>query len=36
MGENKQNKPEFQFTKEHKRLLLGSGFLLAASAIGPA
>ena len=36
MGENKQNKPEFQFTKEHKRLLLGSVFLMATSAIGPA
>lgn len=36
MGENKQEKSEFQFTKEHRRLLLGSVFLMATSAIGPA
>ncbi|UXV35382.1 divalent metal cation transporter [Staphylococcus sp. IVB6181] len=36
MGENKQGKSEFEFTKEHKRLLLGSVFLMATSAIGPA
>lgn len=36
MGENKQAKSEFQFTKEHRRLLLGSVFLMATSAIGPA
>lgn len=36
MGENKQTKTDFEFTKEHKRLLLGSVFLMATSAIGPA
>ncbi len=27
---------DFEFTKTHKRLLLGSVFLMATSAIGPA
>ncbi|AMY06230.1 divalent metal cation transporter [Staphylococcus condimenti] len=36
MGEKNQTKTDFEFTKEHKRLLLGSVFLMATSAIGPA
>ena len=37
MGERlKKEKKDFQFTKNHKRLLLGSVFLMATSAIGPA
>lgn len=39
MGENLnklENPGEFKFTKAHKRLLLGSVFLMATSAIGPA
>lgn len=36
MGEKNQTKMDFEFTKEHKRLLLGSVFLMATSAIGPA
>ena len=31
-----ENNESFQFTKTHKRLLLGSVFLMATSAIGPA
>ncbi|KIX90161.1 iron transporter [Staphylococcus microti] len=31
-----ENPGEFQFTKAHRRLLLGSVFLMATSAIGPA
>lgn len=37
MGERlKSDEQEFKFTKNHKRLLLGSVFLMATSAIGPA
>lgn len=37
MGEKlKSEEKDFQFTKNHKRLLLGSVFLMATSAIGPA
>ncbi|MBH9580986.1 divalent metal cation transporter [Staphylococcus felis] len=39
MGKNLnklENPGEFKFTKAHKRLLLGSVFLMATSAIGPA
>ncbi|AYX89992.1 divalent metal cation transporter [Staphylococcus cohnii] len=37
MGENlKTESKDFEFTKNHKRLLLGSVFLMATSAIGPA
>lgn len=38
MGRNLKLKKEsdFEFTKNHKRLLLGSVFLMATSAIGPA
>ncbi|MBU6131888.1 divalent metal cation transporter [Staphylococcus xylosus] len=37
MGEKlKSGEQEFKFTKNHKRLLLGSVFLMATSAIGPA
>lgn len=36
MGEKNQTKTDFEFTKEHKCLLLGSVFLMATSAIGPA
>lgn len=39
MGRNDyklDNPSEFKFTKEHRRLLLGSVFLMATSAIGPA
>lgn len=37
MGKNaEKKKSDFQFTKSHKRLLLGSVFLMATSAIGPA
>lgn len=37
MGEKlKSDEQEFKFTKNHKRLLLGSVFLMATSAIGPA
>ncbi len=32
----KHRESDFEFTKNHKRLLLGSGFLMATSAIGPA
>ncbi|MDN8848741.1 hypothetical protein Q0M30_18070, partial [Staphylococcus aureus] len=35
MGERlKSDEQEFKFTKNHKRLLLGSVFLMATSAIG--
>ncbi|EKU49939.1 NRAMP family divalent metal transporter [Staphylococcus massiliensis] len=33
---NRPEQQEFEFTKAHKRLLLGSVFLMATSAIGPA
>ena len=37
MGEKlRSDEKDFQFTKNHKRLLLGSVFLMATSAIGPA
>lgn len=37
MGEKlRSSEKDFQFTKNHKRLLLGSVFLMATSAIGPA
>ena len=41
MGENtkqdfNQNGQNFKFTKRHRRLLYGSVFLMATSAIGPA
>lgn len=39
MGRNlklKHRESDFEFTKNHKRLLLGSVFLMATSAIGPA
>ncbi|WP_145468539.1 NRAMP family divalent metal transporter [Staphylococcus pettenkoferi] len=36
MGKKKLQTNDFQFTKGHKRLLLGSVFLMATSAIGPA
>ena len=37
MGERlRSDEKDFQFTKNHKRLLLGSVFLMATSAIGPA
>ena len=32
----KQDKDNFKFTKSHRRLLYGSVFLMATSAIGPA
>lgn len=38
MGRNlklKHRESDFEFTKNHKRLLLGSVFLMATSAIGP-
>ncbi|MCY1039579.1 divalent metal cation transporter [Staphylococcus nepalensis] len=37
MGDKLKTEPkDFEFTKNHKRLLLGSVFLMATSAIGPA
>ena len=33
---SKQDKDNFKFTKSHRRLLYGSVFLMATSAIGPA
>lgn len=36
MGKKKLQTNDFRFTKGHKRLLLGSVFLMATSAIGPA
>ena len=36
MGEKlKTESKDFEFTKNHKRLLLGSVFLMTTSAIGP-
>ncbi|SCS25581.1 NRAMP family divalent metal transporter [Staphylococcus caeli] len=35
-GKSKLEENDFKFTKNHKRLLLGSVFLMATSAIGPA
>lgn len=34
--ETKQSGKDFKFTKGHRRLLYGSVFLMATSAIGPA
>lgn len=36
MGEKKPQTEAFKITKNHRRLLLGSVFLMATSAIGPA